>query len=60
MTWAQRKGLLKAASNGGHISTKQGVRKDVINQLWIDGYLEATDDGWQMTEAGRAVIAPRS
>lgn len=60
MTWAQRKGLLKAAGNGGRISTGQGVRKDVINQLWIDGYLEATDDGWQMTQAGRDVVAPRS
>lgn len=60
MTWAQRKGLLKAEANSGHIAAGQGVRKDVINQLWIDGYLEATDNGWQITQAGRNAIAPQS
>lgn len=59
MTWAQRKGLLKAVGNGGRITTGQGVRKDVINQLWIDGYLVASDDGWEITEAGRKAVAPQ-
>lgn len=65
MTWAQRKGLLIAAKNGGRIAAGQGVRKDVIERLWREGYLELagsimTGDDWILTQAGRDAISSLS